>query len=427
MAAGMAGILGGLLVMALCLQVVSAQVVNSYKQVTCSNIKDNTCRTGTCGVPGVNYTGITTSWVIPYASDIEGCGGYGNCLYTWSYGTTYYATVVDSVARCCALCKANAACKYWQYRTLYGTPAYNVIEGTWPNGKARHPNGGYCYEYLQNAPVPTCNASASVTTVGAKCVSGNNDPHFVGAEGTRFDFNGLPGSTFCLITDSSLHVNVKMSGYMDSRLESASVVKGGKAVRTWMQEMGFKWMVGEEEHSLRLVAREGPETARGEGYLALMEADGEVVPKMQVGETAILCGNLVTVRMIAVEQSGPYEVDSYNLKIEDMLDMDIRLRPAHALLRTEEEAHVHMNFGINSLKVTASVHGVLGQTYRTDREERTLDFAKLMDEFAHLPADGEVGKGFLDGSSASYLSSGILDADCMYTTYKGRQLPASAE
>jgi hypothetical protein len=62
-----------------------------------------------------------------------------------------------------------------------------------------------------------------------------NDPHFVGARGTQFDFNGKPDRAFCLHTDARLHINMLMRGYLDDRTQGATVLSSGKAVRTWIK------------------------------------------------------------------------------------------------------------------------------------------------------------------------------------------------
>eukprot|EP00271_Cylindrocystis_brebissonii_P020114 TRINITY_DN651_c0_g1_i1.p1 TRINITY_DN651_c0_g1~~TRINITY_DN651_c0_g1_i1.p1 ORF type:complete len:438 (-),score=60.08 TRINITY_DN651_c0_g1_i1:990-2303(-) len=415
---------------------------------TCSLPATDTCGSGACA-----NDGVTCSWKIPYASSIDSCanGGYGTCLDRWTQGTTYFADVVpatyDLVAKkvlisgpqaCCALCNTKG-CKYWQYRSLISATSYTV--GCPATGKcAYRANAGYCYLYLKDAPTPSYDSSASMTTnVGTGCTyspppppappvssSGHNDPHFVGAMGSHFDFNGLPGKTFCLVTDANLHINMKMTGYLDERLEGAVKLVDGKAVRTWIKELAFMWTVGSEEHSFRLVARSGKETARGVGFLESAEADGVALPRMKEGDVMIMNGGL-TVKMGGVETSGPYELDVYRVIIEGVLDMDIRLRVAHKLLRTKDDAEVHINFAVNDLKTTAAVHGVLGQTYRVERAERNVEFAALLSEVTSLPAESDEARGFLDGTPDNYLSSDIMAPDCAFSSFKKHTIIGSAE
>eukprot|EP00271_Cylindrocystis_brebissonii_P016873 TRINITY_DN415_c0_g1_i1.p1 TRINITY_DN415_c0_g1~~TRINITY_DN415_c0_g1_i1.p1 ORF type:complete len:449 (-),score=17.49 TRINITY_DN415_c0_g1_i1:870-2216(-) len=418
--------------------------------LTCANLVDYKCRTGSCS----KNPGVIDTWAVPKISDIEdACSAcdYGVCLKT-GFGTVsngsdymWWILVATSPGDCCAKCKAfptgaatklswTPSCAWYQYRTLVGAPDGN-------NGVRT--SGGYCYLYLTNPSGkyinPTCATYqisgvkylASVdytTTVGAgtACDKVINDPHFVGHHGARFDFNGMPGQTFCLITDANLHVNMKLTGYLDSRMENAVKVVDGKAVRTWMRELGFIWKVRGKEHSLLLATRAGPEIERGSGYMALVKADGVELPRLQVKDQRSLGGGLI-LRFIEVEHEGPFTVEFYNVVIDGVLDMDLRVRVANSKLRTADDAEAHFSFGLNKLQTTASVHGVLGQTYRSDRGERNQDFAAQLRSFATFSADSESGKGFLDGTINDYTASAILSPDCKYSTYNGRIMRTSAE
>ena len=82
----------------------------------------------------------------------------------------------------------------------------------------------------------TKNYSASY--IGGKCNGKAGvwaDPHFVGAEGTRFDFNGEIGKPFCLLTDRRFHVNMLLDGYMDDRVTLPAGGAKGPTVRSWIR------------------------------------------------------------------------------------------------------------------------------------------------------------------------------------------------
>lgn len=66
-------------------------------------------------------------------------------------------------------------------------------------------------------------------------------------------------------------------------------------------------------------------------------------------------------------KEGPYEVDVYSLRVEGLLEAQIRLRPVHPLLRQPGDAMVHMTLDVQEIGSSANVHGVLGQFYREDR------------------------------------------------------------
>lgn len=314
------------------------------------------------------------------------------------------------------------------------------------------PGKGSCFVYDFNPPA--CDTTPPIESyAGAKCTlpGANNDPHMVGAHGTRFDFNGLPEKSYCFITDRDLHMNIKMTGYLDTRNESATAFKDGKAVRTWIRELGLVWFEGGISHSFELSARNNGRVERGAGFLNYSKFDGEKMAQLSVGKS-FEKGNL-KFHFVAIEKSGPFEVDFYTLKIEGLLVMELRLRVANALLRRQEDAEAHINIGINYLNVRfvwngigffglkiwpflydlctqagSRVHGILGQTFRKDREKRALTF-KRVSAMIHgdITADGKSGKGFLDGTPKDYITSDVMATDCKFSKFGGRPIFTSVE
>ncbi|CAI5517676.1 unnamed protein product [Closterium sp. Naga37s-1] len=54
------------------------------------------------------------------------------------------------------------------------------------------------------------------TFLGGECnppASTADDPHFRGADGTQYDFNGLLDRSFCLVSDRRIHINMAIKGY----------------------------------------------------------------------------------------------------------------------------------------------------------------------------------------------------------------------
>ncbi|CAI6002563.1 unnamed protein product [Closterium sp. NIES-65] len=307
--------------------------------------------------------------------------------------------------QCCSSCINSTTCSYWQ---MCVTSQYDM-------------------ELPDGTTFPRNNANISV--VGHPCGEGENDPHFRGAHGTRFEFNGLPEQSFCLLTDRNLHVNMRMRGYYDTRTTGASILKNGKAVRTWIRELGFLWTdAAGKKHSFRLLARDGKKTARGKGFLKEIEYDGHVLPLLKLGEKYSLKGGL-TFAFEAYEKAGRgfFDVDSYHLEIEGLLKMGIKLRVAHPLLQTKDDAEAHLNVHFEHIYRTDDIHGIMGQTYRDGREKRALDYNTLSQVIGRpIAADGPSGAGFLDGNVKDYRTSGVLSPDCLYTAYDGHDLPTIA-
>eukprot|EP00897_Mesotaenium_endlicherianum_P000304 jgi/Mesen1/10274/ME000785S09551 len=376
-----------------------------------------------------------------------GCGTPNKYITFFHTCSNSGGTPVNHVGDCCNLCRKTAGCVYWQYddneyrwwdrsdddderehghghRKLLGFGGSGHGGGGW-GGNSQ----GWCYLMGADA-TPRCaraqhHGRTPTTTVGGRCnPSVSDDPHFVGAHGTRYDFNGEADKAFCLVSDKHLHVNMLLRGYLDNRTEGATVLKDGKAVRTWIKELGIKWARASgskgdaAEHSLRLVARAGKQQERGDGFLAALEIDGTAVPRMLVGDEFVGEGGL-TVAFEGYEKSGAFDVDFYSVQIAGLLNMDVRLRVAHPLLQTPEEAEVHINVGFNSIENTPEIHGVLGQTYRADHTERAVNFENMA-ALLHGPiiADGESGKGFLDGTPRNYISSDVMATDCAFSAYQ---------
>ncbi|CAI5496354.1 unnamed protein product [Closterium sp. Naga37s-1] len=305
------------------------------------------------------------------------------------------------------------------------------------------------------------NTGGDTVRVGRRCACGENDPHFLGAHGTRFDFNGLPRRSFCLYTDRHVHVNMAMRGYLDHRpLALAPAAAGnrstlaaarfvnGSAVRTWIRQLAIMWHDGESSnssssgsgsdasagsstsaHSLVLTARDGKEQTRGtQGFLASATLDNKPLPHLTLGETHVLSNGRLVLSFVGQEKTGPFDVDVYTLRLKNLLELELKLRAAHPLLQTPEDAQVHINLMFVDSNPSSDVHGVMGQTYRSGREQRTLEYSRLAALLHHpVSVDGEEGKGFLDGEVGDYETSGVTATDCRFTAFNGGQLPGQAE
>lgn len=69
------------------------------------------------------------------------------------------------------------------------------------------PVGAYIIEGDPPPPPPAVAANLSS--------SGSGDPHFVGLNGTHFEFQGIPGNVFNLLSDARIQVNALFSRYSD--------------------------------------------------------------------------------------------------------------------------------------------------------------------------------------------------------------------
>eukprot|EP00475_Leptophrys_vorax_P042761 TRINITY_DN805_c0_g1_i3.p1 TRINITY_DN805_c0_g1~~TRINITY_DN805_c0_g1_i3.p1 ORF type:complete len:685 (+),score=57.71 TRINITY_DN805_c0_g1_i3:420-2474(+) len=362
----------------------------------------------TCSQNCTNTSGKGGHYVLP---------NRGRCIGVLS--TDPYKCVGNSISlqQCCNFCTNSTTCSYFQHY-IPPSPACSGcgVCFTWKPGQAPQ-----CVKDQVLTP-PRLNANAS--TVGKPCPYTKHDPHFRGAHGTRFEFNGAPEKSYCLITDRDLHVNMKMRGYYDTRTIGASLLRNGLAVRTWIREMGFVWRGADGvEHSFRLASRNGKSDKRDNGFLALIEFDGRVLPALEPGESYQLDGGLeFTFNGYETEGGGFFDVDAYSLRIGTQLVMDVKLRPAHPLLQTPDDSQVHLNVNFRHIGRSPAIHGIMGQTYRAGRKERAIDYS-MLSRLLHTPfsADGDNGKGFIDGKASDYETTSVLATDCGFSAFSASQ------
>ncbi|CAI5990685.1 unnamed protein product [Closterium sp. NIES-64] len=198
---------------------------------------------------------------------------------------------------------------------------------------------------------------------------------------------------------------MRMRGYYDDRTIDASILKGGKAVRTWIKELGILWIdAAGVKHSFRMAARDGKEMARGAGYVGGMEYNGKALPLLSVGSKYTLPGGL-TLAFTGYEKQGGgfFDVDAYSLEVDGLIKLDVKLRPAHPLLQTDADAQTHINLHFANVERTPAMHGIMGQTYREDRRKRALEYTSLLVLLRRsFTADGVEGRGYLDGEVKDY-------------------------
>ncbi|GJP66401.1 hypothetical protein CLOP_g23328 [Closterium sp. NIES-67] len=241
--------------------------------------------------------------------------------------------------------------------------------------------------------------------VGKICDSNvTGDPHFVGADKSRFDFSGIPNENFALITDSHVQVNAFFGGrwarWMDSERKAL----------TWMRKIAILW----GHHSIIFEAREGPDPKYRKGYLSSLIVDGVVKKLRFPGEKLHLFDGQGEVKWLAgAKPSGGDLVDEYEVTVADVLSLRLTLRPEIEMMRTIEDGLVHFTVEVLSARLSANVHGVLGQTYRPDfagrLEKQTMVYSKLFNAYV-VPGDN--AEGFIDGTVEDYQVSSLLHTDC---------------
>ncbi|VAH51337.1 unnamed protein product [Triticum turgidum subsp. durum] len=255
----------------------------------------------------------------------------------------------------------------------------------------------YCSNQKMNCPA-ICPQSCYVDCKSCKpvCVCNTpgacGDPRFIGGDGNAFYFHGRTDADFCVVSDRDLHINAHFIG--------KSGHSGMSRDFTWIQAIAVLF----DGHRLYLGARKTGTWDDAVEHLEII-LDGEPVylpadlvegakwtssrvPELSVTRTKAANGVLITldgkfsVRANAVpitkEES---RVHRYGVTADDCL------------------AHLELAFKFDAL--TDDVHGVVGQTYRSD-------YANHFDVRASMPTMG---------GDATFTTSSMFAADCSVARY----------
>lgn len=126
----------------------------------------------------------------------------------------------DSAAKCCNACRSPAAGSSCAFYLWY-------ISGQ--SGAFKKAGGCYHCSSADKLPDGANTLNQSIGILGKCNPSLSDDPHFIGAHGVQYDFNGLLDKSFCLVTDKRVHINALMEGY------APTGSKGGNKLHTWMR------------------------------------------------------------------------------------------------------------------------------------------------------------------------------------------------
>eukprot|EP00271_Cylindrocystis_brebissonii_P015059 TRINITY_DN369_c0_g1_i1.p1 TRINITY_DN369_c0_g1~~TRINITY_DN369_c0_g1_i1.p1 ORF type:complete len:427 (-),score=76.78 TRINITY_DN369_c0_g1_i1:737-2017(-) len=309
----------------------------------------------------------------------------------------------SSPAACCNQCRQAEGCAYWSHHvktglcTLFSEGLCGGLSGGVENEEAYDPRE------LDSYVGGMCLAPKKVETVYA----------------VEEEVKLLEEKSFCLVTDKSLHINMLLGGYYDSRTTGAKAVHKGMTVRTWIREMAVLWSAEGKVHTLLMSARRGADKERLDGYMESILVDGTAVPRLTLGDELNLFDGQAIVSFESFEKTGPYDVDVYRIRVTGLLEAEVRLRIAHPLLQLDSDAEVHMNVDILDLDFSEKVHGVLGQTYRVEKVDQALNYAVLSDLMYVTNAE-ESGSGSvqsMDGPAAKYLTTSVTSPDCAHAQF----------
>ncbi|CAI5472276.1 unnamed protein product [Closterium sp. Yama58-4] len=198
------------------------------------------------------------------------------------------------------------------------------------------------------------------------------DPHFVGRHGERVDFHGKPGESYCLLSDSNVHVNMRL-------------VAGPQNGTTYMDEVGILYRNKASRNSeddlveIVVVAVSHP-GARIPGFQGGLFMNGAELPNVDL---TVSTSN----KMLRVDRTSR----SVRIRVTSTLDMFVDVRRAafnHNVGKLVH--HNHLNVRLGSFKGSNSVQGLIGKTDQTNasRHEETKGL-KEGDSKEHVNLDAQ--------------------------------------
>ncbi|CAM0885350.1 unnamed protein product [Alopecurus aequalis] len=210
------------------------------------------------------------------------------------------------------------------------------------------------------------------------------DPRFTGADGNNFYFHGKKDQDFCVVSDANLHINAHFIGKRNPTMRRDF---------TWIQALGIRFA----DHRLYMGAQRTVEWDDDVDRLELtfdgspVDIPDEIdvtwksttVPSLTITRTSAANG-------LRVELEGVFEVSA---KVVPITEEESR---THNYGVTEDDSLAHFNLGFKFYGLTDDVHGVLGQTYRSD-------YVNKLSVSTNMP---------IMGGGPSYVSSDIFATDC---------------
>eukprot|EP00899_Mesostigma_viride_P021315 jgi/Mesvir1/29185/Mv25475-RA.3 len=219
----------------------------------------------------------------------------------------------------------------------------------------------------------------NITAALVQVASATSDPHFVTTRGSKFDFNGEAGSSYCIVTDTQLQVNARFVGAApDAALMSPTFRLDGKPdTRTWMDQVAIL-------HGSDMVLVEAA-SPLGTPYtlsFGTVRVNGEPL----LGRTAMvkLASGLIVARtktrvMVTVPDVGAVEVEVVRAEF---------WQPGSGPGRN------FLNLQLKQFTGLSQAHGILGQSL-----------------------GGGDDSAQIEGASQDYKTSTIFAADCLYNQF----------
>ncbi|GJM88257.1 hypothetical protein PR202_ga04297 [Eleusine coracana subsp. coracana] len=223
------------------------------------------------------------------------------------------------------------------------------------------------------------------------------DPRFTGGDGNNFYFHGKKDQDFCIVSDADLHINAHFIGKRNPAMSRDF---------TWIQALGIRFA----NHRLYMGAQKTTKWNNDVDRLELAFDGAPIDIRAETGavwEAAAVPGLTVTrtaaTNAVRVQLKGVFDIMANVVPISEE---DSRI---HNYGVTEDDSLAHFDLGFKFYDLTNDVHGVLGQTYRTD-------YVNQLSVSSKMPVMGGAPK---------YVTSDIFATDCAVARFGARHATIS--
>ncbi|KAL6616788.1 hypothetical protein ACP70R_039058 [Stipagrostis hirtigluma subsp. patula] len=218
------------------------------------------------------------------------------------------------------------------------------------------------------------------------------DPRFTGADGNNFYFHGKKDQDFCIVSDAGLHINAHFIGKRNPDMNRDF---------TWIQALGVLFA----HHRLSIAAAKTAKWDAASDHLIIAFDDEDVPLPAVVGARwapatapALSVTRTAQVNTVVVELKGAFKI------VANVVPITAEDSRVHNYGVTEDDSLAHLDLGFKFFDLTDDVHGVLGQTYRSD-------YVNKLNVSSKMP---------VMGGAANYLSSDLFSTDCAVARFGRR-------
>jgi Root cap len=215
-------------------------------------------------------------------------------------------------------------------------------------------------------------------------------PRFIGGDGNAFYFHGRKDHDFCIVSDSDLHINAHFIGK-----RSPSMTRDF----TWIQAIGVLF----GEHRLYVGAKRTATWDDDSDHLEI-SFDGENIhlPETDDAEwkslfvSGLKISRTSAVNTVKIELKGRFKIIA---NVVPITEEDSRI---HKYGVTSDDCLAHLDLQFKFDVLTSDVHGVVGQTYKTDYINK-FDVRKKMPVL---------------GGANNFFSSSLFATDCTVARFR---------